>query len=813
MKAQILKIAGVKSEAAFYQKYPTEEAFFQAHPEAQMMRQDPVMAYGGYSPQSGMHMMPNGMMMRDSDHYKKGGSTYSGGVWFQEGGQNDDEWIRKMLQFEATKGSALGTGLSNYGYNSPRGYKRETSTGLYKNTKGDLYNGSGKWNAPKTIDEAVAQYKKEYLPDVANVAPGMRERQGDFLYNTGEDARLYQLDQYVRKYENMPNGLADRGQYRSSGTKAGDFGNLYGQYQSKIDALPMEERVKLMDQGRDYYYKNINNVNGQPSAAYNATWKPRLGMFGDYKAPQVQAQAVKAPAQQPVAPTASQPPRAQYQVQTAPSQTIKQPAVNPFDLPKLAALAGVPAGLTTAAQPAAPQAPAAAQPSAGINPAVMQYLLPQMQQWQAQNMAPQLGPVFKPQQAAAAPQQVAPTVTANPIPALNNALESGQPATYNWMQPATQFVPTPRQTIMNADGTKTEKGNFGEAQTFFQTDPKQTEGAPKMEDYLNKKPDTSKLNDFNKGLINAQDKMVKDWSNPYSIEGISGLANNIVQGVNNRKNYAEQKDKQRQRYSTDEAYKVTGTNDMSRGQYDMYGQMFPDQVGGNLSFNGMNQKYSFADGGDSPYETSGLSWIPKDLGPVGMPFINTMGAVAQPDATRVAAPREVAGNTGESSSDNADIKEIIGFKESRNNYGALPKDSTGKLVSSAVGKYQFLWNHHKDMISSITGIGSKEAFRKNPEAQEQFFDYWDKNILTPKAQEIKMRFQPKMSLNDIKQIVHFQGPAGASKYFATGKFTKDAFGSTPMAYLGKKYANGGEMELTEQEINQIRAMGGEVEFL
>ena len=34
MKAEFLKIAGVKSDKAFYAKYPTEQAFFKAHPEA-----------------------------------------------------------------------------------------------------------------------------------------------------------------------------------------------------------------------------------------------------------------------------------------------------------------------------------------------------------------------------------------------------------------------------------------------------------------------------------------------------------------------------------------------------------------------------------------------------------------------------------------------------------------------------------------------------------------------------------------------------------------------------------------------------------
>jgi hypothetical protein len=37
MKTEFLKMAGVKSESAFYKKYPTEEAFFKAHPQAKKM--------------------------------------------------------------------------------------------------------------------------------------------------------------------------------------------------------------------------------------------------------------------------------------------------------------------------------------------------------------------------------------------------------------------------------------------------------------------------------------------------------------------------------------------------------------------------------------------------------------------------------------------------------------------------------------------------------------------------------------------------------------------------------------------------------
>jgi hypothetical protein len=54
MVKNFLKIAGVKNEKEFYKKYPTEESFFDAHPEAQNLVHQ-KMAYGG-----GMYAYQNG---------------------------------------------------------------------------------------------------------------------------------------------------------------------------------------------------------------------------------------------------------------------------------------------------------------------------------------------------------------------------------------------------------------------------------------------------------------------------------------------------------------------------------------------------------------------------------------------------------------------------------------------------------------------------------------------------------------------------------------------------------------------------------
>ena len=51
MKAEILKIAGVKSEKEFYKKFPTEESFIKVHGKALKKAQVGAMIQGSASPQ------------------------------------------------------------------------------------------------------------------------------------------------------------------------------------------------------------------------------------------------------------------------------------------------------------------------------------------------------------------------------------------------------------------------------------------------------------------------------------------------------------------------------------------------------------------------------------------------------------------------------------------------------------------------------------------------------------------------------------------------------------------------------------------
>jgi hypothetical protein len=181
----------------------------------------------------------------------------------------NDEWIRKIMEYEAKQGgykpSRGAYGLSNWGYNSRN---------------------------PTSIEEAIDFYKQDFLPKVQQYPMGMRERAGDFMYNAGRDPRVYMLDQYLRTVGNK-SGLPNRSSYNIDINKNPDawakiapqFEAEWNKYSADINKLPIDQQIKFLDLGRDFYYQNIDQVNGQPNPAYAATWQPRVNMWGTYSAP------------------------------------------------------------------------------------------------------------------------------------------------------------------------------------------------------------------------------------------------------------------------------------------------------------------------------------------------------------------------------------------------------------------------------------------------------------------------------------------------------------------------------------------------
>ena len=254
-------------------------------------------------------------------------------------------------------------------------------------------------------------------------------------------------------------------------------------------------------------------------------------------------------------------------------------------------------------------------------------------------------------------------------------------------------------------------------------------------------------------------------------------------------------------------FKPNQTSNFSfKGMYGEYGMEVPSyQIGG--GFSNLFANAQTATPISSPMELMPnipISNFPK-ISPSMIPVNNNR-------------PSEPSSNKNDDT-DNSDIKKIIAKKESNGNYTALPwKDKAHtKLASSAAGKYQFLWNQHKNDIKEVTGVKTKQEFLNNPDAQEEFFDYWNKTTLTPWANKIKSQLNVNLPINEIKAAIHFSGPKGAWNYFTKGKQTRDAFGSTTSSYIGS-YKNGGQLggqvvEMDENQIQQFLAAGGQLEFL
>lgn len=286
--------------------------------------------------------------------------------------------------------------------------------------------------------------------------------------------------------------------------------------------------------------------------------------------------------------------------------------------------------------------------------------------------------------------------------------------------------------------------------------------------------------------------MDQTYGNPFSLYNMAGFASNVVDGINNRKDRKRAESRENDMYSTMGMYNVQDPGMLSRGIRAVSGTQrnkdIPDQVSGFNSWQGMNQMYNSPFRAELGLTVDSIMGSPETMaeftpmGP-GRPSINTGAGPVAPPATDPLVFNSGAGSD--------DLSNFIAQKESGGNYGALPKDKNGNLVSSAVGKYQFLWNSHKSWISKLTGVEDKEAFRKNPEAQEKAFQYWDETVLTPNALKIQKQYGVQADLNKIKYMVHFAGPKGAEDYFSGKKETVDGFGMTT-SKLWKRMEDGGQ---------------------
>jgi hypothetical protein len=129
--------------------------------------------------------------------------------------------------------------------------------------------------------------------------------------------------------------------------------------------------------------------------------------------------------------------------------------------------------------------------------------------------------------------------------------------------------------------------------------------------------------------------------------------------------------------------------------------------------------------------------------------------------------------------------EGLGNVESRGKYDATNPNS------SAAGKYQFLWDTHRDRINKWYGRGeaTKEAFLASPLAQERVMRNYDAEVLTPEANNLKQTVPnaASRSLTELKALIHFKGVNGAREYLTTGVDKTQKNNMDVESYLKKVY--------------------------
>lgn len=117
-------------------------------------------------------------------------------------------------------------------------------------------------------------------------------------------------------------------------------------------------------------------------------------------------------------------------------------------------------------------------------------------------------------------------------------------------------------------------------------------------------------------------------------------------------------------------------------------------------------------------------------------------------------------------------------------FSGIHKSETGHLSnpytaenpdSSAVGKYQFLWNQWGNQVSKFAGKPvSKEEYKNNPQLQEEFARHYYDKELGPQAHRLLKQYKQDLkaqgvtSLDEAKALIHFLGYPLASQWAQTG---------------------------------------------
>lgn len=117
-------------------------------------------------------------------------------------------------------------------------------------------------------------------------------------------------------------------------------------------------------------------------------------------------------------------------------------------------------------------------------------------------------------------------------------------------------------------------------------------------------------------------------------------------------------------------------------------------------------------------------------------------------------------------------------------------DLASKRASTGVGKYQFIWNIHKNDIKKVTGISDPDKFRYSPEAQEAFMNWFRDNKLLPEATKLKQKYQLPLSLEQTMAMIHLEGLAGLEKKIKSGTLNSSTYAGNFKNASPLNYAQG-----------------------
>jgi hypothetical protein len=321
--------------------------------------------------------------------------------------------------------------------------------------------------------------------------------------------------------------------------------------------------------------------------------------------------------------------------------------------------------------------------------------------------------------------------------------------------------------------------------------------------------------------------MANNLANPYSLTNMARMTGDVIDGINNYKDYQTGLDKQRMSYSTDQAYGSKEANVANRGNYDMYNTFRPNQISGNMSFTGMNQAYNipkpFELGGQ--YDTSALSWVPKELDLprdpsffVAAPKANTYEMV--PSKTTSPAVENV---TRMNFNMSGNFQDYAGKAQRYLDKVAPGTDISGTDLAAAA---QQAYQKHGEIVpvelalAQLTQEGylAKGKKANKPQRTKNPFNVGNidsgATVTHSSPYDGILAYYNLMASNYLKKkspeelLQNFTNSSG-NRYASDKQYEN----SLKRIISGMKMREGGEYELTEDQIMQIRAMGGEVEFM